>query len=148
MSDALVKTTVGLRAEGDMPWEVWVAFGEQLRDIEGAVQWWIGDWLNYGEHAYGEKYAQAVSESQAKTWATYAYVARSVPMSIRMENVSWSKHQVVAPLSPEEQTRYLEMCSDEGTTVKQLRAAVKGPVEPAQAPETCSQCGQRLPARV
>lgn len=31
-----------------------------MRYIEGAVQWWVGDWLNFGERKYGEKYAQGM----------------------------------------------------------------------------------------
>ena len=44
---------------GSPPYAEWEQCGAVLRQIDGAVQWWLGDWLNYGEHAYGEQYSQA-----------------------------------------------------------------------------------------
>ena len=35
--------------------EDWILFGSGLGKIEGAVQWWLGDWWAYGEHAYGKR---------------------------------------------------------------------------------------------
>ena len=46
----------GLVVTGSPPYEEWERCGAVLHQIDGAVQWWLGDWLNYGEHAYGEKY--------------------------------------------------------------------------------------------
>ena len=37
--------------------EDWIDCGRCLGKIEGAVQWWLGDWWAYGEHAYGERKA-------------------------------------------------------------------------------------------
>ena len=68
-------------------YEQWENIGGQLGQIEGAIQWWIGDWLNFGEHKYGEMYAQAVDESQAKSWREYKYVSNAVELSIRMDKV-------------------------------------------------------------
>jgi len=45
---------------------VWEAYGKGLRRAEAAIHWIIGDWLNYGERAYGEMYAQAL-EATATT---------------------------------------------------------------------------------
>lgn len=140
MSD-LVKTSVGLRVEGDepLPWDVWLEFGEQLAMIEGAVQFWIGDWLNVGEAAYGEKYAQAVDPSQAKTWTNYAYVARSVDISRRRENVSFTKHALVAALEPADQEKFLDVATD--VTTRELRAEITGQSPPSPSQTTCPNCG-------
>jgi hypothetical protein len=35
----------------------WTTYGRALSQIEGAMQWWLGDWWVYGEHAYGERKA-------------------------------------------------------------------------------------------
>ena len=43
----------GLVVMGSPPYAEWEQCGAVLRQIDGAVQWWLGDWLNYGEHAYG-----------------------------------------------------------------------------------------------
>jgi hypothetical protein len=56
----------------------------------------IGDGLNAGEKAYGEKYAQAVSPEQTRTWQDYAWVAANVEITVRTEDLSWSHHCEVA----------------------------------------------------
>ena len=67
------------------------------RRIEG-VQWWIGDWLNYGERCYGEKYREGVELFQlAKgTLKNYAYVAGNIQSSGRHNDLSFSVHSEVA----------------------------------------------------
>ena len=40
--------------------------------METAVQFWIGDWLNYGQQrAYGEKYSELVGETIYTTTAEF-----------------------------------------------------------------------------
>ena len=72
----------------------WERCGAFLRHVEGAVQWWIGDWLNYGEQAYGEKYSQAMDAlgTPLPTLENYAYVAGNIQTSRRHENLSFSVH--------------------------------------------------------
>lgn len=112
-----------LTVSGDPTFQQWEECGETLRTIEGAVQWWIGDWLNYGEHAYGEKYAQAVSETEAETWRIYAHVANNV--LIRINNVPWSHHREVAKFSatPKVQCQLLEQAV--GKTFSEFKAIVR-----------------------
>ena len=43
----------GLTARGTPSFTEWEECGAVLRQIEGTVQWWIGDWLNFGESVYG-----------------------------------------------------------------------------------------------
>jgi hypothetical protein len=45
--------------------EQWKSLGEFIRYADGAVHWWIGDWLNYGEQNYGEMYEQALEQRTA-----------------------------------------------------------------------------------
>jgi hypothetical protein len=59
-----------------------------LKGAEGAVQFWIGDYLNYGERKYGEEYAQAVDGKRGNTWRTYARVSNRVQLSMRVDNLS------------------------------------------------------------
>jgi hypothetical protein len=46
---------VGLLLRPGMDFAEWESLGHTLGRMEKAVQWWIGDWLNYGEREYGEK---------------------------------------------------------------------------------------------
>jgi len=91
-------TSTGLVVKGKPSFDAWEECGSYLQRIEGAIQFWIGDWLNFGQHAYGEKYAQAVSETQAETWRHYAWVSDNVDACIRIHNLSWSHHLQVAKL--------------------------------------------------
>ena len=37
----------------------WVSDGQRLGAIGRGVNWWIGDWLRFGNHKFGERYARA-----------------------------------------------------------------------------------------
>jgi DNA methylase len=117
-----------LKIEHGMAYDHWQRLGSVLRTVEGAVQWWIGDWCNYGESEYGEKYSQAIEETgyEYQTLANYGYAARQVEVSLRRENVPWSHHLLVAPLSPKEQKKWLDRAEKQKLTHKALRAAIDG----------------------
>jgi hypothetical protein len=46
---------------GEMSFEEWCEAGSKLGQIAEAVQWWIGDWINYGANTYGAKYRKALN---------------------------------------------------------------------------------------
>lgn len=77
-------------------WTVW--HGNTM--FQFAVQFAIGDGVNFGESAYGEKYAQALdcSDVDYSTIVNWAWVSRSVPMEIRHDDLSFSHHREVALL--------------------------------------------------
>lgn len=103
----------------------WRGLMQTLGRIERAEQWWIGDALNQGEAEYGEKYAQAVGEEQAKTWRTYAWVAGRVQTSMRID-ISWNHCRVVAKWDdPEPQEYWLEMARTEGWSYRELAKEIK-----------------------
>lgn len=117
-------TKTSLTIDPATPYDNWESIGEQLNQIEGAIQWWIGDWLNFGERKYGEMYAQAVDESQVRTWQQYKWVANAIESSRRRE-LSFSHHVEVASLEPNEQEYWLEKAESEGMSKSTLRQAVK-----------------------
>ena len=99
----------GLAVMGRPPYEEWEKCGAFLQQIEGAVQWWIGDWLNYGEHAYGEKYSQALDATGIKlrTLESCAYVAAHVETTRRRVGVGWTLYQDLASLPSDQQEDWL-----------------------------------------
>lgn len=105
----------------------WERCGEVLHRIEGAVQWWLGDWLNYGEKAYGEKYAEALDATgfEQHTLENYAYVAGNIKTSLRREDVSYSIHKEIAPLPVDQQKHILARAADEQLTVSAVRDLVR-----------------------
>jgi hypothetical protein len=106
----------GLIVRGKPSFEEWSQCGVLLHRMEGAVQWWIGDWLNYGERTYGRKYSEALSTLSLEegTLRNYAFVAGNIQLSRRRDNVSFSVHSEAAALpTAKEQDLWLAR-ADEG----------------------------------
>lgn len=111
-----------------MSFEQWSACGAALVEIGSAVQWWLGDWWTYGEHAYGKR-IEAVrdglfGEYSFGTLATYGWVARQLETSIRIETLSFAHHQHVAPLAPAEQRKWLARAVKEDWSSNELKAGI------------------------
>lgn len=90
---------------------VGMALGRGHRNIA----WKIGDWLNYGEHTYRQKYAQAaeILNMQPQTLMNYARTARAIHPERRRPELPFSVHSLVAALEPEQQTLWLEKAVEE-----------------------------------
>jgi hypothetical protein len=136
----------GLFLPPDLPFERYESIGAMLGELHKSAAFLIGDWLNYGEHVYGEKYAQAalVLGLSEQTCANYASVANRVPPSRRRYGVSFTKHQEVASLAPNDQRHWLKVAADEGLTRAELRERLrplKG-LPPAGRTITCPHCGK------
>lgn len=111
--------------------EHWELVGEQLQGITRNVQWWFGDWLNFGEAKYGEKYAAAVTKFglNLKTAQQYAWMARTFPATRRRE-LSWSHHPEVAGIADlEERNELLDRAVENKWTKARLRQEIKAPPE-------------------
>lgn len=108
-------TPVSLKLPEGLAFDHWHRIGRQLQLADLAVQWWIGDWLNYGESRYGEKYTQAVEETgrAKKTLMNYAYVAKAIETSRRRDVVDFSTHAEVASLKPDDQEKVLARAAKE-----------------------------------
>lgn len=117
-------TETALRLPPGLPFERWLEVGRTLRRISRSIQWWVGDWLAYGEDTYGEE-AFAELERQDKTLANWAYTCRRIPPSRRRENLSYSHHAEVAPLSPEKQDLVLKRAERDCLSVRQVREEVR-----------------------
>jgi len=106
--------------------EEWQDIGRNLRSAEGAIQFWIGDWINFGERKWGERYLEAVRETgyDYKTLRNLAWVAKRFELSRRRDNLSWSHHQEVTALPPEIANRLLDDSEKDGDSRAQLRGRV------------------------
>ena len=122
-----VFSPISLTLPPDLSYDHWERIGRQLQLANVAVQWWIGDWLVYGEHHWREKYAQAVQQfgRAEQTLMNYHYVAKAISPSRRREEVDFSTHAEVAGLDEEDQERILSKAAHEGSTRKQVRREVE-----------------------
>ena len=117
----------GLVVMGSPPYEQWEKCGTVLQQIEGTVQWWIGDWLNFGESAYGEKYRAAleVFGLAKQTLKNFAYVAGQIESSRRRDVVTFSLHAELAALPAAHQEAWLDRIEAEGLSRSALRSAMR-----------------------
>jgi hypothetical protein len=105
----------------------WQDIGAKLCRAGGALRWWIGDWLRYGEHEWGEEYSKlpAAMEYRQATLRDLNWVAGSVDPSRRRDKLSWEHHREVAHLEPEEQDRWLNEAEKHKLTRAALRRSIK-----------------------
>ena len=130
---------LGLQVVGTPTYEQWEAYGGVLWTLGQAAQWAIGDWIEYGEATYGEKYtqAEALTKRSPDSLMNLAYVARRFPISRRRENLGWSFHAEVASLTPEEADAVLTRAEAEGWSradVRTERQRLRGKALPVAAP--------------
>jgi hypothetical protein len=132
-------TKTGLTFSRAISIDEWADFGQQLKKIEGTLQWWIGDWLNYGEKTYGENYTEALAITgyDYQYLRDMKYVSQAVELSLRNDNLSWTHHRAVAALEPEQQAEMLTRAHTNNLSVRELRDMVKrfNP-EPSKLPKT------------
>jgi hypothetical protein len=123
----------GLQIVGAPTFQAWEAFGSLLNTVEWALQFAVGDWLNYGEDAFGEKAAQVVDAERwdEQTLRVYRWTAAKVPPeNRRIPPLTFTHHMAVAHLPADEQVAWLEKAIEgggNGTTwsVADLKRAVK-----------------------
>lgn len=126
LADGFKLTPTGLAISGNPSFDDWEVVGKQLRYMERVIHWAIGDWLNYGERRWGEMYAQALDtfDYAQSTMATDKYVAGKIETSRRRENLTFSHHREVAPLSSNKQDKILDMAEQGELSTRQVRQLV------------------------
>lgn len=124
-------TRTALIFSGPLPLEAWQDIGQRLACVESGLQWWVGDWLVFGEAQYGDEiYNSGLLERwDYATLQNMKWVAKKIEPSRRHENLSWSHHQEVASFkgieSEEEQNQLLHDAEEKGWSVKELRTAIR-----------------------
>lgn len=120
-------TPTGLLVNGEPDFESWQQVGQQLSYIEGAVHWWIGDWLNYGEDRWGEMYSQALEATgfEYQTLRNDKWVANQIDLSRRRDKLSFSHHAEIASLPADAQDRWLDIIERDNLSRNELRRRVK-----------------------
>lgn len=137
----------GLFLPPDLEYDRYESIGAMLGALHQAAGFLIGDYLLYGEHTYGEKYAQAalLIGLSPQTLANYQSIAKRVPPGRRHAGVSFSIHGEVASLPPELQEHWLTVAANEHLTKQEVRDRLRPPRELTPAVEdelvTCPKCG-------
>lgn len=122
-----IYSPTGLELPEKLPFDEWSEVGLKLSKIERTVLWWIGDWLNYGERKYGEKYSQALDETgfDYQTLADSKWISSKVKVSCRQENLTFEHHRHIAKFESDEQREWLDRAAMLGWSAKELRQQIK-----------------------
>ena len=148
---------MGLQFDDLVTYEEWAAVGPELALLGDWLPWAVGDWLKHGEWAYGEKYAQAASETGLKEGRLqqYQWVSEHVQTCTRAQfsTLHWTHFRQVAHLDTEKQQEWLQRARDENLTTSELHLAIHAKELPAgpECPDAedglhhyltmCSLCG-------
>jgi hypothetical protein len=140
-------TPVGLTLPPGLTEEQWTAAGAILVRAKSRVQWYLGDWLNYGEAAGyidRKRYdtAAAVTGYGRSTLYDLAWVARTIESSRRHEDLSWGHHRDVASCSVGDGDAWLREAAAQRWSRAQLREAVS---EASQLPLALPEPGPKTP---
>jgi hypothetical protein len=116
----------GIEAVGQPTYKQWEKAGEFIKRSHEAVQFWRGDWVNYGELNFDE-WSQHFDpdELSSETLRNEKWVAQKVPPVRRRTGLSWTHHQLVAELEPEEQIEMLDMAERNTMSTAVFRKAVQ-----------------------
>jgi hypothetical protein len=120
-------TRVGWTPAADIDLAEWSAVGRRLGEIGRCSQWWLGDWINYGNAKFGERYSRAAKLTGYDTQSlmNMVYVASRFDIYRRREKLSWSHHATVAALDLDGQEMWLTRASIEKLSVADLRVELR-----------------------
>ncbi len=142
----------------------WSAVGRRFGEIGRCSQWWLGDWILYGNARFGERYSRAVRLTgyDAQSLMNMVHVASRFDVYRRREKLSWSHHASLASLELDRQEHWLSCAESERLSVADLRvelrterrareaaACVAGgdhqpPEEPPADALVCPNCGETV----
>jgi len=121
-------TSLGLVARDTPSKEEWLSVGLIIAKVSGVSNWWMGDWLRIGlDLKYGD--LKKLAEELPYTYGTirqFKYVADRLELSMRIDNLSWAHHQLVASLEADQRIYWLNLAAEKGWSVARLRKEIKG----------------------
>jgi hypothetical protein len=139
-------TTRSLELPQGLAFDDWVRAGQGVSSMVTASAWWLGDWIVYGERAYGQRYRTALEATpfEYKTLRNYAWVARRFDVSRRRDSLSFQHHAEVASLPEPAQELWLQRAETHGWSRNELRRQLTS----AQLPERQRERSRALALRV
>lgn len=146
LEEAGALSITGLRLSNpNLPYDQFEALCVLLGKMHEAVRFAIGDAILLGEQLYREDCYHAIESMGLSVEARreYVRVAQQVPRSIRREDLSWSHHRAVAPMTPKEQRQWLKTASERQLSHHELREAIREGAPP-ESPTTCRCCHRPL----
>jgi N6-adenosine-specific RNA methylase IME4 len=116
-------TAVGVKVAGKPTFDEWRGAMQFIDRAATGVMWWHGDMLNFGYATYGEMASQEEGDGRYSQQTLYAAkkVSDRVPIGIRIPNLAWEHHHIVAYLDHDQQRHWLQKADKENWSVARLR---------------------------
>lgn len=102
-------SSIAAQFSESLTFDDWAITGKRLGSIAHCSAWWIGDWINFGLARYckrGEngkfkltepvRMAMENTELEGQTIHNYAWVSKSIQLSLRRDGLTWSHHREIA----------------------------------------------------
>ena len=115
---------MGLDINGKIGCQEWKKLGATIGAVSSSSGWWIGDWINYGENRFGEKYTQALDVTQLSVdrLRVCAWVANRYRRERRRQSLSFEVHRELAYLKDEAtQDKILDIAEQESWSSTDVR---------------------------
>lgn len=111
----------------EIEYDRYESLGAFLGEFKSRVNFYLGDWLIFGEGTFGERWAQAAEATglSEQTLLRIMAVCRGVPPSRRRDDLSWSVHAAVYTLPAREQRTWLARAAEHGWGYAELRKAMQ-----------------------
>lgn len=98
----------------------------QLQSMEKCVRWWLGDAIAAADKRHGAaKKAAEIAGMTHGSARNCSSVSEKFELSRRRDTLTWSHHQEVASLEPEDQEKFLDYAEQQKCSQKALRAEVQ-----------------------
>jgi hypothetical protein len=127
ISEQAEATPIGLSLGDGLSYADWEAVGFELAKVGKAMQWWIGDWVNYGGKRYGETYKAAI-EATGMSYSTvqkFALICNEFEMQRRRCILSFNHHVEVRSLPLDQQDELLDQAEAGRLSCAKMREIVR-----------------------
>lgn len=117
-----------LDIDESMTFDEWKVNSSVFKQINDSVQFWIGDFVNFGRKKFGRIKCNDELEKlgyNINTIYDFCWIAEKVESSLRKENLSFSHHKEVAKLEKKEQKFWLKKANENHWSVSELRKEIK-----------------------
>jgi hypothetical protein len=120
-------TRTALHLDPGLTYDDWAGLGRRVAIVADSSAWWIGDWLVFGQHVYGNRYRTAAAETglDYQTLRNYAWVASRFTPSRRRDALSFGHHAEVAALCEDDQDAWLRRSLVERWSRNELRRRLR-----------------------
>jgi hypothetical protein len=117
-----------LELPGETDFETWDEFGHVLRSVAKASNWWLGDWVRFGETKFEDRYLMAmdITGLEYDTVKDCVYVAGRFPPRDRHEGLTFTHHRRAAVLPTlGERKAWLGLAFDNGWSSRELHLNIR-----------------------